>query len=78
MPSIILDYYELKSLNFMMLQIWFAPEFSFSVLELVDAAIPSQLMEPYRQAILQVEGVKVCQFESLWRMRSLIWLIWMC
>ncbi|XP_027098323.1 metal tolerance protein 2 isoform X1 [Coffea arabica] len=31
-----------------------------SVLELVDAAIPSQLMEPYRNAILQVEGVKGC------------------
>ncbi|KAL3531441.1 hypothetical protein ACH5RR_010763 [Cinchona calisaya] len=31
-----------------------------SVLELVDAAIPSQLMEPYRHSILQVEGVKGC------------------
>ncbi|KAF2578161.1 hypothetical protein F2Q68_00001980, partial [Brassica cretica] len=32
----------------------------FSVLELVDAAIPAQQLEPIRQTILQVEGVKGC------------------
>ncbi|EOA29470.1 hypothetical protein CARUB_v100251001mg, partial [Capsella rubella] len=31
-----------------------------SVLELVDAAIPAQQLEPIRQTILQVEGVKGC------------------
>ncbi|CAI9105346.1 OLC1v1004252C1 [Oldenlandia corymbosa var. corymbosa] len=31
-----------------------------SILELVDAAVPSQLMEPYKHTILQVEGVKGC------------------
>uniref|UniRef100_A0A1J3E798 Metal tolerance protein C1 n=1 Tax=Noccaea caerulescens TaxID=107243 RepID=A0A1J3E798_NOCCA len=31
-----------------------------SVLELVDAAIPAQKLEPIRQTILQVEGVKGC------------------
>ncbi|XP_024010771.1 metal tolerance protein C1 isoform X2 [Eutrema salsugineum] len=31
-----------------------------SVLELVDAAIPAQQLEPVRQTILQVEGVKGC------------------
>ncbi|KAJ8434421.1 hypothetical protein Cgig2_002623 [Carnegiea gigantea] len=30
-----------------------------SVLELVDAAVPQQELEPHRQTILQVEGVKV-------------------
>jgi divalent metal cation (Fe/Co/Zn/Cd) transporter len=30
-----------------------------SILELVDAAIPAQQLEPIRQTILQVEGVKV-------------------
>lgn len=30
-----------------------------SVLELVDAAIPAEKLEPIRQTILQVEGVKV-------------------
>lgn len=31
-----------------------------SVLELVDAAVPQQELEPHRQTILQVEGVKGC------------------
>ncbi|KAG7531137.1 Cation efflux protein cytoplasmic domain superfamily [Arabidopsis suecica] len=31
-----------------------------SILELVDAAIPAQQLEPIRQTILQVEGVKGC------------------
>lgn len=31
-----------------------------SVLELVDAAIPQKQLEPHRQTILQVEGVKGC------------------
>ncbi|XP_031114107.1 metal tolerance protein 2 [Ipomoea triloba] len=31
-----------------------------SVLELVDAAIPSHILEPFRSTILQVEGVKGC------------------
>ncbi|GAB4829808.1 Metal tolerance protein C1, variant 3 [Ancistrocladus abbreviatus] len=31
-----------------------------SVMELVDAAIPQQELEPHRQTILQVEGVKGC------------------
>ncbi|KAL5561525.1 hypothetical protein UlMin_031272 [Ulmus minor] len=31
-----------------------------SVLELVDAAIPSNQLDPFRQTILQVEGVKGC------------------
>lgn len=36
----------------------------FSVLELVDAAIPAQQLEPIRQTILQVEGVKVWAIDS--------------
>lgn len=36
----------------------------FSVLELVDAAIPAQQLEPIRQTILQVEGVKVLAIDS--------------
>lgn len=32
---------------------------SISVLELVDAAIPVEHLEPIRETILQVEGVKV-------------------
>lgn len=35
----------------------------FSVMELVDAAIPSQHLEPYKQTILGVEGVKVGTFQ---------------
>ncbi|XAR61294.1 hypothetical protein NMG60_11034944 [Bertholletia excelsa] len=31
-----------------------------SVLELVDAAVPSQQLNPYKKTILQVEGVKAC------------------
>nr|GME01673.1 metal tolerance protein 2 isoform X1 [Ipomoea batatas] len=31
-----------------------------SILELVDAAIPSHILEPFRSTILQVEGVKGC------------------
>lgn len=33
----------------------------FSVLELVDAAIPLQELDPFRQTIQQVEGVKASQ-----------------
>lgn len=33
-----------------------------SILELVDAAIPSQQLDLYKQTILQVEGVKVSNF----------------
>lgn len=32
----------------------------FSVMELVDAAIPLQQLDPVRETILKVEGVKVC------------------
>lgn len=32
---------------------------NFSVMELVDAAIPAQHLEPIKQTILQTEGVKV-------------------
>lgn len=31
----------------------------YSVLELVDAAVPSQALEPFKHTILGVEGVKV-------------------
>ncbi|KAA8549188.1 hypothetical protein F0562_000872 [Nyssa sinensis] len=31
-----------------------------SVLELVDAAVPSHVLDPFKQTILQVEGVKGC------------------
>uniref|UniRef100_A0A803MPI9 Cation efflux protein cytoplasmic domain-containing protein n=1 Tax=Chenopodium quinoa TaxID=63459 RepID=A0A803MPI9_CHEQI len=36
-----------------------------SVLELVDAAVPQQLLDPHRETILQVEGVKVDPFTSV-------------
>ncbi|WRX11199.1 Cation efflux protein - like 1 [Theobroma cacao] len=36
-----------------------------SVLELVDAAIPAEQLEPINQTILQVEGVKVDPFSSI-------------
>lgn len=32
-------------------------------MELVDAAIPSKHLDPVRQTILQVEGVKVCYIQ---------------
>lgn len=35
----------------------------FSILELVDAAIPSQHMEPYKHTILGVDGVKASKFQ---------------
>lgn len=37
----------------------------FSVLELVDAAIPAKHLDPIKQTIVQVEGVKVSSVKFL-------------
>lgn len=37
----------------------------FSILELVDAAIPADQIDPVKQTILQVEGVKVIRSSPL-------------
>lgn len=39
---------------------------NFSILELVDAAVPSQQLEPFKKTILGVEGVKVSQFQPVY------------
>lgn len=44
-------------LSFFLSFFWRCPH--FSVLELVDAAIPAELLDPMKQTIVQVEGVKV-------------------
>lgn len=49
-------------------------------MELVDAAIPPQHLEPYKKTILGVEGVKVGRFQvasittSLFLLKSHFWL----
>lgn len=49
----------------------FVPCGQFSIMELVDAAIPSQHLEPYKRTILGVEGVKVGRFRIPSRTTSL-------
>lgn len=46
---------------------------NFSVMELVDAAIPPQHLEPYKQTILGVEGVKVGRFQVSGLTTSFFW-----